>query len=140
MNALPINTKFSIFTQELLAVPALTSALNPAEVDASDVTKRENCKLTLQWKSNWREGSLRRYRVQLITAPREDSHLSLYCSHVKRGQAQLSNIQCYWRDGMYVIDFSDADGPAGYVTYKRVFSQAGDVCACGTGCQVVKNL
>ncbi|KAM0412857.1 hypothetical protein ACHAPD_007905 [Fusarium lateritium] len=137
---LPINTKFSIFTQELLAVPALTSALNPAEVDASDVTKRENCKLTLQWKSNWREGSLRRYRVQLITAPREDSHLSLYCSHVKRGQAQLSNIQCYWRDGMYVIDFSDADGPAGYVTYKRVFSQAGDVCACGTGCQVVKNL
>ncbi|EXL40224.1 hypothetical protein FOCG_17215 [Fusarium oxysporum f. sp. radicis-lycopersici 26381] len=58
--------KLSILTLAA-AVPALAAAV-PASVDTAEV-KRANCKLTLQWISNWSEAALRRYRVQLITSP-----------------------------------------------------------------------
>ncbi|RGP64443.1 hypothetical protein FLONG3_9501 [Fusarium longipes] len=132
--------KFSVLFQTLLAVPALTAAVGPSAVDAAEVTKREACKLTLQWKSNWRESGLRRYRVQLITSPRDDTHLTLFCNHLRRGQAQHNNQQCYWRDGMFVVDLSHADGPAGYASYKRDFNNAADTFEWGTGCKVVRNL
>ncbi|RYP75699.1 hypothetical protein DL771_002186 [Monosporascus sp. 5C6A] len=131
--------KFTIFTQAILAVPVLSTALAPPVIDTSEV-KRENCQLTLQWKSNWNESGLKRYRVQLITSPRNDKHLDLYCSQFSKNKAQLNNVACFWIDGMYVIDSSHAVGPAGYAAYKREHGYASKAFTTGTGCTVIQNL
>ncbi|KAI1033880.1 hypothetical protein LB503_011066 [Fusarium chuoi] len=104
--------KFSIVAQAILAIPALTTAI-PEPVGVTE-DKRANCKLTLQWKSNWYENALRRYRVQLITSPRNDDHLGLYCNQFKANAVKLENVQCFWIDGIYVLDVSEVQGPAGY--------------------------
>ncbi|RGP81355.1 hypothetical protein FLONG3_499 [Fusarium longipes] len=130
--------KFSILALAALAVPGLASAI-PEPVEASKIQERANCKFTIQWKSNWYENALRRYRVQLITSPRNDDHLTLYCDQVKKLSVQLENVQCYWRDGIYVLDISEAQGPAGHDQYKRQHRIASDIFAKGTGCDVVRN-
>jgi hypothetical protein len=70
--------------------------------------------LELKWISNWYENALRRYRVQLITSPRNDDHLGLYCDEFKINAVQLENVQCFWTDNMFVVDVSEVQGPAGH--------------------------
>ncbi|KAK7572494.1 hypothetical protein V3481_017687 [Fusarium oxysporum f. sp. vasinfectum] len=130
--------KFSILAQAILALLALATAI-PEPVDATE-DKRANCKLTLQWKSNWYENALRRYRVQLITSPRNDDHLGLYCNQFKVNAVQLENVQCFWTDGMYVLDVSEVQGPAGYAQYKNQHNLASKTFNRGTGCDVIQNL
>ncbi|EWY81695.1 hypothetical protein FOYG_15917 [Fusarium oxysporum NRRL 32931] len=131
--------KFSILAQAILALPALATAI-PEPVDTTEVDKRANCKLTLQWKSNWYENALRRYQVQLITSPRNDDHLGLYCNQFKVNAVQLENVQCFWTDGMYVLDVSEVQGPAGYAQYKNQHNLASKTFNRGTGCDVIQNL
>ncbi|KAG5810026.1 hypothetical protein H9Q74_005197 [Fusarium xylarioides] len=130
--------KFSILTQAILAIPALATAIREPIGVTED--KRANCKLTLQWNSNWYEHALRRYRVQLITTPRNDDHLGLYCDHFKVNAVQLENVQCFWTDGIYVLDVSDVQGPAGYAQYKNQHNIASRIFNRGTGCDVIQNL
>ncbi|OBS26145.1 hypothetical protein FPOA_00088 [Fusarium poae] len=130
--------KFSILAQALIAIPALASAI-PEPVEVAQVDKRANCKFTIQWKSNWYENALRRYRVQLITEPRNDDHLDLYCGILAKYTVQLENQQCYWRDGMYVVDISEAQGPAGHDQYKRQHRITSERFKSGTGCDIVLN-
>ncbi|KAF5723983.1 hypothetical protein FMUND_1304 [Fusarium mundagurra] len=130
--------KFSILAQAVLAIPALATAI-PEPVGVTE-DKRANCKLTLQWKSNWYENALRRYRVQLITSPRNDDHLGLYCDQFKVNAVKLENVQCFWTDGIYVLDVSEVQGPAGYAQYKNQHNLASKTFSRGTGCDVIQNL
>lgn len=123
--------KFSLITLAA-AVPALAAAV-PASVDTAEgittillktetfntklslVDKRANCKLTLQWLTNWSEDALRRYRVQLITEPRNDDHIHKYCDLIKADASGVHNVQCFWTDdGKYVIDDSEGEGSPGH--------------------------
>ncbi|KIL86387.1 hypothetical protein FAVG1_10216 [Fusarium avenaceum] len=129
--------KFSIIAQAILAIPALATAI-PAPVDTTEV-KRENCKLTLQWISNWYVNAMRRYRVQLITGPRNDDHLGLYCSQFKINAVEIENVQCFWTDNMFVIDVTEVQGPAGHAQYKNQHNIAAGIFNRGTGCEVIQN-
>ncbi|KAF5227142.1 hypothetical protein FAUST_11962, partial [Fusarium austroamericanum] len=101
--------KFSLITFAA-AVPALAAAV-PASVDTVEIQKRADCKLTLQWLTNWSEDALRRYRVQLITEPRNDDHIHKFCDLFKADASGVHNVQCFWTDdGKYVIDESEGEG------------------------------
>ncbi|CZS75221.1 unnamed protein product [Fusarium graminearum] len=130
--------KFFVVAQALFAIPGLATAL-PAPVEAVEVDKRANCKFTLQWTDNWYENALRRYRVQLITEPRNDDHLGFCCGILAKYTVELENQQCYWRDGVYVVDISEVQGPAGHDQYKRQHKFASDRFQSGTGCDIVLN-
>ncbi|KAF4958802.1 hypothetical protein FGADI_2146 [Fusarium gaditjirri] len=129
--------KFSILTL-VAAVPALAATV-PASVDTAEV-KRANCKLTLQWLSNWSESALRRYRVQLITSPRNDAHLDKYCGIMEQSTNGVENVQCFWTDGKYVIDESQGEGSLGHDLYLRDFNNAAHYFELITGCDTVRNL
>ncbi|KAF4996544.1 hypothetical protein FGRMN_4428 [Fusarium graminum] len=130
--------KFSILALAA-AVPALSAAV-PASVDTVEEVKRANCKLTLKWISNWSEAALRRYRVQLITSPRDDTHLDKFCDLMKKGAAGVQNIQCFWTDGMFVIDDSQGEGSPGHSLYLKDFNNAAHYFELITGCETVRNL
>ncbi|KAL4726591.1 hypothetical protein ACLX1H_005478 [Fusarium chlamydosporum] len=130
--------KFSILTLAA-AVPAL-AAVVPDSIDTVEV-KRDNCKLTLQWVKNWHKAALRRYRVQLITTPRNDDHIHKYCDLFKQGGMGVENIQCFWTDdGKYVIDDSQAEGSVGHGEYLNRFKQTAHYFELITGCDTVQNL
>ncbi|KAM0345808.1 hypothetical protein ACHAPU_006161 [Fusarium lateritium] len=129
--------KFSLLTLAA-AVPALAVAV-PASADATEV-KRDNCKLTLQWTKNWSESALRRYRVQLITSPRNDAHLDTFCGLVQQVSDGIQNVQCFWTDGMYVIDESQGEGSIGHGLYVQNFNRAAHTFKTITGCDTVRNL
>ncbi|KAH7257943.1 hypothetical protein BKA59DRAFT_508839 [Fusarium tricinctum] len=129
--------KLSILAQAILAIPALATAI-PEPVDTTEV-KRANCKLELKWISNWYENALRRYRVQLITSPRNDDHLGLYCDEFKINAVQLENVQCFWTDNMFVVDVSEVQGPAGHSQYKNQHNIASGYFNRVTGCDVIQN-
>ncbi|CAG7555139.1 unnamed protein product [Fusarium equiseti] len=107
--------KFSILAQAIPAIPALASAI-PEPVDT---TNRES--------------------TALITEPRNDDHLKVYCDILAKNTVQLENQQCYWRDGMYVVDISEVQGPAGHSQYKHQHNIAADRFQKGTGCDVIRN-
>ncbi|CAJ0545114.1 Ff.00g085870.m01.CDS01 [Fusarium sp. VM40] len=130
--------KFSLLTLAA-AVPALAATV-PASVDAAEVDKRANCKLTLQWITNWSESALRRYRVQLITSPRNDAHLDKYCNLIKGGADGIQNVQCFWTKGMFVIDDSQGEGSIGHDLYLKAFNNAAHYFELTTGCDTVRNL
>ncbi|KAH7196320.1 uncharacterized protein B0J16DRAFT_325810 [Fusarium flagelliforme] len=147
--------KFSILALTA-AVPAL-AAVVPASVDTTEVVptsvpasvdtsvdtaevKRANCKLTLKWIKNWHKNALRRYRVQLITTPRNDDHIHKYCDILKRTASGIQNVQCFWTDGMYVIDDSQAEGKVGHDDYVNDFSYAAHIFELSTGCDIEKSL
>lgn len=50
--------------------------------------------------------------MQLITNPRNDRHLDVYCDAFKAPVGFTINPQCFWGDAYYV-DVSAARGPAG---------------------------
>ncbi|KPA36034.1 hypothetical protein FLAG1_11222 [Fusarium langsethiae] len=130
--------KFSIFTQAILAIPAIATAIT-AEVDTAEVVKREDCKLTLNWISNWYENAMRRYRVQLVTGPRNDDNLDLYCRQMRALVVELENLQCFWTDNMFVVDISEVQGPAGHSMYKHQHNTAAKGFERVTGCSVIQN-
>ncbi|KAF5563532.1 hypothetical protein FNAPI_2604 [Fusarium napiforme] len=126
--------KFPVLTLAT-AIPALAAAV-PASVGTAEV-KRDNCKLTLQWISNWSEAALRRYRVQLITTPRNDAHLGKYCDLFKAGSSGYQNVQCFWTNGMYVIDDSQGEGSPGHDLYLKDFNLAAHYFELITGCDTI---
>ncbi|OBS23101.1 hypothetical protein FPOA_03660 [Fusarium poae] len=131
--------KFSILTLAA-AVPALAATV-PASVNTAQVDKRANCKLTLQWLDNWSEDALRRYRVQLITEPRNDDHIHKYCELLKADSYGVRNTQCFWTDdGKYVIDDSEGEGEPGHTLYLKYFGNAAKYFEWATGCDTVRNL
>lgn len=86
-----------------LGLMAILSAL-PA-VDA--------CDLRLQWLTNWNEAGLRRYRVQLITTPRNDDHLTTYSNGIWSCRF-ASNPQTFWDGDKFVVDISFPEGGDGH--------------------------
>ncbi|KAH6960302.1 hypothetical protein DER45DRAFT_611239 [Fusarium avenaceum] len=131
--------KFSILT--LAAATSALAAAVPASVDTAEaVDKRENCKLTLQWVSNWSEAALRRYRVQLITSPRDDAQLDQYCKLFKTNSSGSQNVQCFWIDGMFVIDDSQGEGSPGHDLYLKDFQRAAHYYELISGCDTIQNL
>lgn len=68
----------------------------------------QSCELKVQWVTNWYEQGYRRYQVTLITTPRNDNHLGLYCGHFRARTPEISvNTQCFWdNDGRYKVDAS----------------------------------
>ncbi|RBR21204.1 hypothetical protein FVER53590_29002 [Fusarium verticillioides] len=55
---------------------------------------------------------------------------------------KLENLQCFWTDGIYVLDVSEVQGPAGYAhsQYKNQHNLASKTFSRGTGCDVIQNL
>lgn len=83
-------------------------------IGGSAIDKRADCSLTVRYAGDWVEAGLDRYRMWLITAPRNDRHLQLYCE-AGHSAMYLTNVQCFWGDdGKYYIDASVARGPAGH--------------------------
>ncbi|QPC57951.1 hypothetical protein HYE67_000182 [Fusarium culmorum] len=134
--------KFSLITFAT-AVPALAAAVPASAGTAQD--KRADCKLTLQWLTNWSEDALRRYRVQLITEPRNDDHIKKYCDLIKADASGVHNVQCFWTDdGKYVIDESEGEGSPGhggdFSQYLSRFNAAAKYFEWATSCDTVRNL
>ncbi|KAF4437788.1 hypothetical protein F53441_12929 [Fusarium austroafricanum] len=105
--------KFTLFTDAALAIPFITGALATPTPDGP-AAKRADCSLTVRYVKVWVESGLDRYRMTLITTPRNDRHLEVYCNIAQNGIDFGSNIQCFWEDGAYYIDISQARGPAGH--------------------------
>ncbi|KAL6918420.1 hypothetical protein FSST1_009915 [Fusarium sambucinum] len=132
--------KFSLLTLAAVAAPALAATV-PASVDTAEVDKRANCKLTLQWLTNWSEAALRRYRVQLITEPRNDDNIHKYCDLFKADAAGYNNVQCFWTDDhKYVIDTSEGEGSPGHYLYVKSHNAASRYFEMATSCDTVQNL
>ncbi|PNP84112.1 hypothetical protein FNYG_02800 [Fusarium nygamai] len=58
----------------------------------------------------------------------------------KVNAVKLENVQCFWTDGIYVLDVSEVQGPAGYAQYKNQHNLASKTFSRGTGCDVIQNL
>lgn len=71
------------------------------------------CDLRLQWLDNWHEQGLRRYRVQIITTPRNDEHLDNYSSGLWSCRF-ATNPQTFWLDDRFVADISFPEGGDGH--------------------------
>ncbi|KAG4266841.1 hypothetical protein FPRO04_13017 [Fusarium proliferatum] len=129
--------KFTLLTQAALAISSITGALAIPNSDVSsgyDIEKRAGCSLTVHYTKVWVESGLDRYRMWLITAPRNDKHLELYCE-AGYSALYLTNAQCFWgSDGKYYIDASVARGPAGHKTIQDTHSAMCDDYERLTGC------
>ncbi|KIL87911.1 hypothetical protein FAVG1_08792 [Fusarium avenaceum] len=118
--------KFTLLTQAALAISSVTGAVANPTPDIS----------TVRYAGDWVEAGLDRYRMWLITAPRNDRHLQLYCE-AGHSAMYLTNVQCFWGDdGKYYIDASVARGPAGHTAIQRSHSAMCDdfqsLTKCGT--------
>ncbi|EXL64839.1 hypothetical protein FOPG_18916 [Fusarium oxysporum f. sp. conglutinans race 2 54008] len=117
--------KFTLLTQTALAISSITGAVanpTPDSSIGSAIYKRADCSLTVHYTKVWVESGLDRYRMWLITAPRNDKHLQLYCEAGSHA-LYLTNVQCSWGDdGKYYIDASVARGPAGHKTIQDTYS------------------
>jgi hypothetical protein len=80
-----------------------------------NILETRACNLRLQWTSNWYQDALRRYRVQLITTPRNDAHLGDYCGLWHRATDSVGvNPQCFWENGVFYADISYVQGSNGH--------------------------
>ncbi|RFN47289.1 hypothetical protein FIE12Z_8471 [Fusarium flagelliforme] len=104
--------KFTLFTQAALAIPMLTGALAAPTENAAEV-KRAACSFEVKYVKSWVKSGLDRYRMQLITNPRDDRLLGVYCDLYKKSIGFTSNDQCFWGDAYY-LDSSVVRGPAGH--------------------------
>ncbi|KAH7196319.1 uncharacterized protein B0J16DRAFT_408078 [Fusarium flagelliforme] len=129
--------KFTLFTQAGLAISSITGALATPTPDIStgfEMDKRADCSLTVHYTKVWVKSGLDRYRMWLITEPREDKHLQLYCEAALSGFL-LTNVQCGWaNDGKYYIDISVARGPAGHKSIRAAHNSMCDDFERLTGC------
>ncbi|KAM0351671.1 hypothetical protein ACHAPU_002681 [Fusarium lateritium] len=129
--------KFSLFTQAALAMPFLTGALAAPAADSSEA-KRADCSLEIRYISNWVEAGLDRYRMQLITNPRNDRHLDVYCNRFTSTIGLTHNKQCFWGDAFYA-DGSAARGPAGRQAIMDAHNYVSNDFELLTGCRTIRN-
>ncbi|KAK2686671.1 hypothetical protein QWA68_014420 [Fusarium oxysporum] len=129
--------KFTLLTQTALAISSITGAVANPTPDisiGSAIYNRADCSLTVHYTKVWVESGLDRYRMWLITAPRNDKHLQLYCE-AGHHALYLINVQCFWGDdGKYYIDASVARGPAGHKTIQDTHSAMCEDYERLTGC------
>ncbi|KPA45670.1 hypothetical protein FLAG1_01396 [Fusarium langsethiae] len=104
--------KFTLFSQDALAIPFVTGAL---ATPTSDSVKRTDCSLTVHYDRDWVESGLDIYRMWLVTNPRNDQHLDVYCDIAKKQINFGINHQCFWEDGKFFVDISVARGSAGEI-------------------------
>ncbi|KAF5660657.1 hypothetical protein FHETE_8820 [Fusarium heterosporum] len=131
--------KFTVLTQAALAISSITGAVANPTLDISTgfgIDKRADCSLTVRYTSDWVEAGLDRYRMWLITAPRNDRHLQLYCDGAYQAR-YLTNLQCFWGDdGKYYIDASVVRGSAGHQAiqdaHRAVCNEFERLTGCGT--------
>ncbi|KAF4996545.1 hypothetical protein FGRMN_4429 [Fusarium graminum] len=109
--------KFTLLTQAALAISSVTGAVANPTPDVSTgsvIDERADCSFTVHYMKSWVKTGLDRYRMWLITNPRNDGHLQLYCEAGYTARF-WSNVQCFWGDdGKYYIDASVVRGPAGH--------------------------
>ncbi|KAM0345807.1 hypothetical protein ACHAPU_006160 [Fusarium lateritium] len=133
--------KFTLLTQAALAISSITGAVaNPTPDISTDaaIDKRADCSLTVKYTKSWVKSGLDRYRMWLITSPRNDGHLELYCD-AGRAALYFTNLQCFWGDdGKYYIDTSVARGPAGHKYIMDTHSAMCDDFERLTGCSTVR--
>ncbi|RBR21205.1 hypothetical protein FVER53590_29003 [Fusarium verticillioides] len=104
--------KFTLFTQAAMAIPLITGAFATPTPD-------------------------KRYRMQLITSPRNDRHLGVYCDAFKVPVGFVIDPQCFWGDA-YLVDVSAARGPAGRRAVRDVPSKACKDFEVYTGCRTIR--
>ncbi|GKU14561.1 unnamed protein product [Fusarium langsethiae] len=129
--------KFTLLTQAALAIPFITGAIATPTPDGSEV-KRADCSLTVRYVKDWVESGLDRYRMWLITNPRNDRHLDIFCNYAKNSVGLSHNPQCFWENNAYYIDRSVARGPAGHNT---IMTETGKLCdwyEYETGCRAIR--
>ncbi|RFN47835.1 hypothetical protein FIE12Z_7910 [Fusarium flagelliforme] len=127
--------KFSILALTA-AVPAL-AAVVPASVDTTEVVPTS---VPASVDTSVDTAEVKRANLQLITTPRNDDHIHKYCDILKRTASGIQNVQCFWTDGMYVIDDSQAEGKVGHDDYVNDFSYAAHIFELSTGCDIEKSL
>ncbi|KAF5607457.1 hypothetical protein FPANT_873 [Fusarium pseudoanthophilum] len=128
--------KFTLFTQAAMAIPFITGALAIPTPDVSEA-KRADCSMTVRYRTDWVEKGLDRYRMQLITSPRNDRHLGVYCDAFKAPVGFVINPQCFWGDAYYV-DVSAARGPAGRRAVRDAHNKACNDFEVYTGCRTIR--
>ncbi|KAG9494985.1 hypothetical protein J7337_013214 [Fusarium musae] len=128
--------KFTLFTQAAMAIPLITGAFATPTPDTSEV-KRADCSMTVRYRTDCVEKGLERYRMQLITSPRNDRHLGVYCDAFKVPAGFVINPQCFWGDA-YLVDVSAARGPAGRRAVRDVPSKACKDFEVYTGCRTIR--
>lgn len=79
---------------------------------ALPVVAVQACDLRLERITNWSEVAFRIYRVTLITTPRNDDHLGIFCGQLS--QVGARNVQCFWENGRYLADASFVEGSSGH--------------------------
>ncbi|KAH7257944.1 hypothetical protein BKA59DRAFT_508840 [Fusarium tricinctum] len=132
--------RFTLFTQAALAIPFITGALaTPTPDGKSPISevKRADCSLTVRYNKVWVESALDRYRMQLITNPRNDRHLDVYCDDWRGLVGFTSNKQCFWGDAYYA-DGSVAQGPAGHQAIQDSHNKACDDFERLTNCRTIR--
>ncbi|WKT52879.1 hypothetical protein QSH57_003441 [Fusarium oxysporum f. sp. vasinfectum] len=116
--------KFSLFTQAAMAIPFITGALATPTPDVSEV-KRADCSMTVRYRKDWIESGLDRYRMQLITNPRNDRHLDVYCDAFKAPVG-------------FTINPHAARGPAGRRAVQDAHNKACNDFEVYTGCRTIR--
>ncbi|KAM0209047.1 hypothetical protein ACHAPA_006475 [Fusarium lateritium] len=134
--------KFTLLTQAALAISSITGAMaNPTPDVSTDsaLDKRADCSLAVHYSKVWVKTGLDRYRMWLVTAPRNDKHLELYCE-AGYSALYLTNVQCFWGDdGKYYIDASVARGPAGHKTIQDTHRAMCEDFERLTGCSTIRD-
>ncbi|CAG7555138.1 unnamed protein product [Fusarium equiseti] len=70
--------KFTLLTQAVVAIPMLTGAM------AAPTENSRSMDSTVKCVKSWVKSGLDRYRMQLITNPRDDRLLGVYCDLYKK--------------------------------------------------------
>ncbi|RGP64442.1 hypothetical protein FLONG3_9500 [Fusarium longipes] len=128
--------KFTLFTQAIMAVSAATGAIAAPAEDKPELFERANCKLTIRYDKSWVKTGLDRYRMHLITTPRNDRLLDVYCGKWTNMIGFVYNKQCHWEGGHYYADGSVARGSGGHRTIRESHFAARDEFVHITGCDV----
>ncbi|RBR18659.1 uncharacterized protein FIESC28_05936 [Fusarium coffeatum] len=129
--------KFTLFTQAVLAIPMLSGAM-AAPAESANEVKRAACSFEVKYVKSWVESGLDRYRMQLITNPREDRLLKVYCDLYTGTVGFTINDQCFWGDDYY-LDSSGARGSAGHKAILDAHNKACDDFEVVTGCRTIRH-
>ncbi|KAH7303157.1 hypothetical protein B0I35DRAFT_485378 [Stachybotrys elegans] len=134
--------KFTVLAKALAAIPLFSTSLASPLVQGAEVAEVEKraCELKVQWTDNWFE-VLTRYQVKLITTPRIDNLLAIYCDAFANTRTDdWDNLQCYWNGGHFYLDASFSWGSAGHDNYLRTHEEAAQKTRERSGCNVVLNI
>ncbi|KAH7303253.1 hypothetical protein B0I35DRAFT_415328 [Stachybotrys elegans] len=129
--------KFNLLTQAITALAFISNVMAMPTANTENIAELEkrDCGLELQWTENFIEQGLARYRVWLITHPRNDDLLRIYCEEFRAIALLANNPQCYWaNDGKYVLDASYTRGTPGHESYRADHWSASRRFSDRTGC------